>query len=160
MGDGNPFRPAARWQSQLRRMPDKRLIWPAVRTTESRVSIHPRNKTRRNNTPAPLNRGNASAANPAATDDQIILVKNAGLPRCNRPLRQAERDPGAAFGIRSHQRRCSWVGVADFSGHFERPVWMVEGNPIASFNLEFASIKVAFAADNHAIIRGIQFDDI
>src|SRR5215813_10016573 len=82
----------------------------------------------------------ALTADPTSSQDEIVLVKYASLPRSDGPLRAVQLHRGRPVGLRHHRRGGARMIVANLGGRFERPGRRIPGNPVATFQAKFVAL--------------------
>src|SRR6185369_12469959 len=101
-----------------------------------------------------------SFPNPAAAEDQVVLVKHGRLARGHSALRFTQLYLRLPAGEWRDDRRRPRMVVADLDGGFHFPGRVVEGDPIAAVDGEFVPVEGRFIANDDPVCGGIQFDDV
>src|SRR5438552_349472 len=103
-----------------------------------------------------------SPANPAASKNNVIIVDNRSLSRCDRALRFMQSHMGAIVLQRHNCRERTRMVVADFHGGFECAAvsacgcWM----PIDAIDFEFAHDQIICVANDNSICLGIEIHHV
>ena len=98
--------------------------------------------------------------NPAAADDQILVVKDAGLTGGDCALRNVQFNGCAAIWCGANGGRSAGMIVSDFRGHLHFLGRRIKRNPIAALDVKFVAIQGGIIADDDAVLGGVEFDDV
>ena len=100
------------------------------------------------------------AANPAAAEDDVAIVKDRGLAGRDGFLRLVQLDARAAVLERRDRRARAGMAVANLHRDFERLVGIAAAAPVHLVDFEFVRDQILGVADDDAVRRRIDIDDV
>src|ERR1043166_4399958 len=97
---------------------------------------------------------------PAAADKQISVVEDTGLAGRDRSLRNVQFHVRAPIGQGRHGRRCARMIITNLGADLECRGRLIEWNPIATLDSQFAAFKSQFIADDDPVASAIKLDHV
>src|SRR5207247_2979183 len=121
---------------------------------------------------ASLGMTKSTPANPAAAENNVIVVDDRSLPGCDRALRLMQSNARAILFQWSNRCNCTWMVVANLHRGFEFVLVAAIGDrgagiidpgynvPIHTVDFEFIRDQIVGVADDDTISFGIQIDHV
>ena len=100
------------------------------------------------------------ARDPAAAQDEIVLVKHAGLARCDGSLGLFQGDGGLVSADRANDSWRAFVVVADLGEGLEFFLGMLKRNPIAAFDAKRVLDQIVGITDDDLVFVWVKPDDV